>query len=137
MLPLYHDPHFTFRFAEDRLVGRFHLDDVAPGTPVTVFALDPATGGGPGTGRRGGGRRGRMGQPVRGTRCSGWRRLRRGRGIFAVGGVKSGTAAAGAPFGAGVFALLTFDANSLLVNTERLFDAVAWAAGTWVEGLEA
>ena len=44
MLPLYRDPHFTFRFAEDRLVGRFHLDGVAPGTPVSVFALDPATG---------------------------------------------------------------------------------------------
>jgi hypothetical protein len=44
MLPLYHEPHFTFRFDEDRLVGRFHLDGVAPGTPVAVFALDPATG---------------------------------------------------------------------------------------------
>ena len=44
MLPLYRDPHFTFRFADDRLVGRFHLDGVEPGTPVSVFALDPATG---------------------------------------------------------------------------------------------
>ena len=44
MLPLYRAPHFTFRFAEDRLVGRFHLDGVEPGTPVSVFALDPATG---------------------------------------------------------------------------------------------
>ena len=44
MLPLYRDPHFTFRFAEDRLVDRFHLDGVEPGTPVSVFALDPATG---------------------------------------------------------------------------------------------
>jgi hypothetical protein len=44
MLPLYRDPHFTFRFAEDRLVGRFHLDGVEPGTPVPTFALDPATG---------------------------------------------------------------------------------------------
>lgn len=44
MLPLYRDPHFTFRFAEDRFVGRFHLDGVEPGTPVSVFALDPATG---------------------------------------------------------------------------------------------
>jgi hypothetical protein len=43
MLPLYRDPHFTFRFAEDRLVGRFHLDGVEPGTPVSVFALAPAT----------------------------------------------------------------------------------------------
>ena len=43
MFPLYRDPHYTFRFAEDRLVGRFHLDGVEPGTPVSVFALDPAT----------------------------------------------------------------------------------------------
>jgi hypothetical protein len=44
MLPLYRDPHFTFRFADDRLVPRFHLDGVEPGTPVSVFAVDPATG---------------------------------------------------------------------------------------------
>jgi hypothetical protein len=44
MVPLHRDPHFTFRFAEDRLVGRFHLDGVEPGTPVSVFALDPVTG---------------------------------------------------------------------------------------------
>jgi hypothetical protein len=43
MLPLYRDPHFTFRFDEDRLVDRFHLDGVEAGTPVSVFALDPAT----------------------------------------------------------------------------------------------
>ena len=28
MLPLYHDPHFTFRFADDRLIPRFHLEGV-------------------------------------------------------------------------------------------------------------
>jgi hypothetical protein len=44
MTPLYRDPHFTFRFADDRLVPRFHLDGVEPGTPVSVFALDPETG---------------------------------------------------------------------------------------------
>ena len=44
MLPLYRDPHFTFRFAENRLVDRFHLEGVEPGTPVSVFAIDPATG---------------------------------------------------------------------------------------------
>lgn len=44
MIPLYGDAHFTFRFAEDRLVPRFHLAEVAPGTRVTVFALDPAAG---------------------------------------------------------------------------------------------
>lgn len=42
MLPLYRDPHFTFRFTEDRLVDRFHLDGVEPGTPVSVFAIGPA-----------------------------------------------------------------------------------------------
>jgi hypothetical protein len=44
MLPLYRDPHFTFWFAEDRLVDRFHLDCVESGTPVSVFDLDTATG---------------------------------------------------------------------------------------------
>ena len=44
MLPLYRDPHFTFRFASDRLVPRFHLDGVEPGTPVFVFAIDPESG---------------------------------------------------------------------------------------------
>ena len=44
MIPLFRDPHFTFRFAEDRLVPRFHLDGVAPGTHVSVFKLDPGSG---------------------------------------------------------------------------------------------
>jgi hypothetical protein len=44
MVPLYCDPHFTFRFADDRLVPRFHLDGVEPGTPVSVFAIDPESG---------------------------------------------------------------------------------------------
>lgn len=43
MLPLYRDPHFTFRFATDRLVDRFHLDGADSGTRVSVFALDPVT----------------------------------------------------------------------------------------------
>jgi hypothetical protein len=33
---LYRDPEFTFRFADDRLVGRFHLTEVAVGTRVRV-----------------------------------------------------------------------------------------------------
>lgn len=41
MTPLHRDPHFTFRFDDDRLIPRFHLDGIAPGTRVTVFALDP------------------------------------------------------------------------------------------------
>jgi hypothetical protein len=43
MLPLYHEPHFTFRFADDRIIPRFHLDGVAPGTQVSIFQLDPIT----------------------------------------------------------------------------------------------
>ena len=44
MLPLYEDPWFTFRFAEDRLVDRFHLEGVRAGRRVSVFKLDPGTG---------------------------------------------------------------------------------------------
>lgn len=44
MLPLYRDPHFTFRFADDRRVPRFHLEGVAVGVRVAVFRIDPATG---------------------------------------------------------------------------------------------
>lgn len=36
MTPLFHEREFTFRFGEPRVVGRFHLEGVAPGTPVTV-----------------------------------------------------------------------------------------------------
>jgi hypothetical protein len=43
MLPLYQDPHFTFRFADDRLIPRFHLDGVEPGGRVSVFRMDPGT----------------------------------------------------------------------------------------------
>ncbi|MFM8273304.1 MAG: hypothetical protein ACKODX_13395 [Gemmata sp.] len=38
---LYRDAHFTFRFAEDRIVPRFHLEGVEPGCGVTVFAAGP------------------------------------------------------------------------------------------------
>ena len=44
MLPLYHDPHFTFRFADDRLIPRFHLEGVGAGRRVTVFKIVPDTG---------------------------------------------------------------------------------------------
>ena len=44
MLPLYHDPYFTFRFAEARLIPRFHLEGVEAGRRVGVFKIDPATG---------------------------------------------------------------------------------------------
>jgi hypothetical protein len=44
MRPLYEDPHFTFRFADDRLIPRFHLEGVDAGRQVAVFKLDPGTG---------------------------------------------------------------------------------------------
>jgi hypothetical protein len=44
MLPLYHDPHFTFRFADDRIIPRFHLEGVEAGRRVSVFKIDPGTG---------------------------------------------------------------------------------------------
>ena len=44
MLPLYEDPHFTFRFADDRIIPRFHLEGVPVGRRVSVFRIDPGTG---------------------------------------------------------------------------------------------
>jgi hypothetical protein len=44
MLPLYQDPWFTFRFAEDRLIPRFHLEGVQARQKVKVFKIDSATG---------------------------------------------------------------------------------------------
>jgi mannose-6-phosphate isomerase-like protein (cupin superfamily) len=44
MRPLYEDPHFTFRFADDRLIPRFHLEGVEAGRQVSVFRSDPGTG---------------------------------------------------------------------------------------------
>ncbi len=44
MLPLYHDPHFTFRFADDRIILRFHLEGVEAGRRVKVYKIDPGTG---------------------------------------------------------------------------------------------
>ena len=43
MLPLYHDPHFTFRFADDRIIPRFHLEGVETGRRISVFQMDPGT----------------------------------------------------------------------------------------------
>ena len=44
MLPLYEDPCFTFRFANDRMIPRFHLEGVKVGRRVSVFKIDPGTG---------------------------------------------------------------------------------------------
>lgn len=45
MLPLYRESHFTFRFADDRIIPRFHLEGIEIGRRVSVFRLDPVTGG--------------------------------------------------------------------------------------------
>jgi hypothetical protein len=44
MRPLYEDPHFTFRFADDRLIPRFHLEGVEVGRRISVFQIEPGTG---------------------------------------------------------------------------------------------
>lgn len=44
MLPLYEEPHFTFRFADDRIIPRFHLEGVEAGRQVAVYKIDPASG---------------------------------------------------------------------------------------------
>ncbi len=43
MLPLYEDPCFTFRFADDRIIPRFHLEGIEAGRRVEVFKIDPDT----------------------------------------------------------------------------------------------
>ena len=43
MIPLHEDPCFTFRFADDRLIPRFHLEGVPAGRQVSVFRIDPGT----------------------------------------------------------------------------------------------
>ena len=45
MIPLHHEPHFIFRFSDDRIIPRFHLESVEAGRRVSVFRLDPVTGG--------------------------------------------------------------------------------------------
>jgi len=44
MIPLYEDPEFTFRFADDRIIPRFHLEGIGAGRRVNVFKIDPGTG---------------------------------------------------------------------------------------------
>jgi hypothetical protein len=44
MLPLYQDPWFAFRFAEDRIIPRFHLEGVPAGQRVSVFKIGSGTG---------------------------------------------------------------------------------------------
>jgi hypothetical protein len=44
MTPLYEDPVFTFRFADDRIIPRFHLEGVEVGRRISVIRIDPGTG---------------------------------------------------------------------------------------------
>ena len=44
MTPLYEDSYFTFRFADDRIIPRFHLEGVEVGRNVSVSKIDPSTG---------------------------------------------------------------------------------------------
>jgi len=44
MLSLYKDPWFTFPFADNRLIRRFHPEGVEAGRQVSVFKIDPGTG---------------------------------------------------------------------------------------------
>jgi hypothetical protein len=43
MIPLFHESHFTFRFGDDRIIPRFHLEGVEVGRRVSVFKIDPNT----------------------------------------------------------------------------------------------
>src|SRR5271170_7215907 len=44
MTTLYEDPCFTFRFADDRIILRIHLQGVEAGRHISVFKIDPCTG---------------------------------------------------------------------------------------------
>lgn len=44
MTPLYRDPWCTFRFEDDRIVHRFHLDCAEAGRKASVYRIDPQTG---------------------------------------------------------------------------------------------
>jgi hypothetical protein len=41
---LFEEPFFTFRFADDRIVSRFHLEGVEAGRGISVVKIDPDTG---------------------------------------------------------------------------------------------
>jgi hypothetical protein len=44
MLPMYEDPSFTFRFADSRIIRRFHLEGIEAGRRVSVFRIDAESG---------------------------------------------------------------------------------------------
>jgi hypothetical protein len=41
---LFEEPFFTFRFADDRIIPRFHLEGIESGRRVSVYRIDPGTG---------------------------------------------------------------------------------------------
>lgn len=43
MIPLYEDSCFTFRFADDRIIPRFHLEGIEAGRRVSVFKINAVT----------------------------------------------------------------------------------------------
>jgi hypothetical protein len=43
VIPLYQDPFFTFRFADDRIIPRFHLEGVPAGVEVRIFSANSET----------------------------------------------------------------------------------------------
>jgi hypothetical protein len=44
MLPLYEESCFTFRFADDRIISRFHIEGVEIGRSVSIFRIDHTSG---------------------------------------------------------------------------------------------
>ena len=44
MLTIHRDRHYTFRFTDDQLIPRFHLEGVEAGQRVSVFWIDADTG---------------------------------------------------------------------------------------------
>ena len=44
MIPVHADPWFTFRFSDDRIIPRFHLEGVEAGRRVSVFKIDAGSG---------------------------------------------------------------------------------------------
>ena len=43
VIPLHEEPFFTFRFRDDRLIPRFHLEGVQAGRLVRVYSANPET----------------------------------------------------------------------------------------------
>lgn len=44
MIPIHQDPHFIFRFADDRIIPRFHLEAIEAKRHICVFKIDSNTG---------------------------------------------------------------------------------------------